>query len=128
MQYSRLVEAFSRMEATTKRLEITLTLVSLLEDTPSKVIDKVVYLTQGQLYPDYLGIELGIAEKLAIKAIAKASGATEATITHDYKQEGDLGVAVEKNLVTKARLGSTSLKVEEVYFGFDAIAKTSGSG
>src|SRR5215467_4059506 len=128
MQYSRLVEAFSRMEATTKRLEITLTLVSLLEDTPSKVIDKVVYLTQGQLYPDYLGVELGIAEKLAIKSIAKASGTSEARVIADYKQEGDLGITAEKNLGTKTRLGSADLAVEEVYHIFDAIAQTSGPG
>jgi len=70
MLYSRMVETYRKIEATTKRLEITKLLVDLLKETPSQIIDKVVYLTQGKLYPDYLGIEIGIAEKLAIKALA----------------------------------------------------------
>ncbi len=128
MQYSRIADAFSRMEATTKRLEITSVLVALLSETPSSIIDKVVYLIQGQLYPNYLGIELGIADRLAIKAIAKATGTNEARVTADYKKEGDLGIVAETHLGDKPRLVTSELQVEEVYGIFDTIAKTSGSG
>lgn len=37
-------------------------LVKLLKVTPKELIDKVVYLTQGKIYPDFVGIEIGIAE------------------------------------------------------------------
>ncbi len=55
-------------------------LVDLLKKTPKDVIAKVVYLTQGKLYPDFMGVEMGIAEKLAIKALARASGQSESVI------------------------------------------------
>ncbi len=130
MQYSKLVDGFRKIEATTKRLEITAFLVELIRETPPEAIEKVIYLTQGRLYPDYLGIELGIAEKLAIKAISTATGKGEADVTSIYKKEGDLGTAVEKFLSSKAHgaLLAGGLTVEEVYNGFDKIARASGSG
>src|SRR5713101_2837826 len=85
--YSRIVETYQKIDATTKRLEITKFLVDLLKETPSEIIDKVVYLTQGKLYPDYLGIEIGIAEKLAIKALAIVTGVKESRIADEYRRE-----------------------------------------
>ena len=70
MRYSLIADAYEKIEATTKRLEMTDYLVELLKNTPKELIDKVVYLTQGKLYPDFMGIEIGVAEKLAIRAIA----------------------------------------------------------
>ena len=130
MLYSRLVEAYSKIEGTTKRLEITRLLVTLLKETPPTIIDRVVYLTQGKLYPDYLGIEIGIAEKLAIKAFAIVTGLAESKIASEYKQAGDLGTAVEKLLKSspQAALRRGELDVEEVYASLDKIARSAGSG
>ncbi len=90
MLYSRIVETYAKIEATTKRLEITSFLVELIQDTPRAILDKVVYLTQGKLYPDFLGIELGVAEKLLFRVLAKVTGQTEAKVTTIYKKVGDL--------------------------------------
>src|SRR2546428_4960293 len=100
MQYSTLVEAFEKIEATSRRLEITNLLVQLLNETPASVIDRVVYLTHGKLYADYLGVELGVAEKLLIRAVALATGENEIHVTSTYKKTGDVGTTVEK-LLTK---------------------------
>src|SRR5437660_10558040 len=91
MLYSHMVETYQKIEATTKRLEITKLLVSFVKETSSEIIDKVVYLTEGKLYPDYLGIEIGIAEKLAIKARAIVTAAKESRIADENKRRGDLG-------------------------------------
>ena len=64
MNYLDIAEAYEKIEATTKRLEMTDLLVDILKQTPPDLIAKVVYLTQGKLYPDFAGIEIGIAEKL----------------------------------------------------------------
>jgi DNA ligase-1 len=130
MLYSRLVETYQKIEGTTKRLEITKLLVELLKETPADIIDKVVYLTQGKLYPDYLGIEIGIAEKLAIKALAIVSAVKGPRITDEYKRKGDLGDAAEALLAGKTQvgLGNERLSVEEVYTVLDRIAKSSGPG
>ncbi|MEM0097910.1 MAG: DNA ligase, partial [Conexivisphaerales archaeon] len=71
--FNVLVEHFKDMENTSKRTELTSILAQLFNSISVDEIDKVVYLTQGKLYPDYMGIELGVAEKTIVKAISKYS-------------------------------------------------------
>ena len=130
MDYSVIAEAYEKIEATTKRLEMTDLLVDFLKKTPKEVIAHVVYLTQGKLYPDFVGVEMGVAEKLAIKALARASGASETAISADLQGSGDIGETAQKFL-TKRRQStflSRELTVERVYETLDKLAKTSGSG
>ncbi|UCC33508.1 MAG: ATP-dependent DNA ligase [Candidatus Bathyarchaeota archaeon] len=130
MRYSVIAESYEEIEATTKRLKMTDHLVKLLSETPYEVIDKVVYLTQGKLYPDFVGIEIGIAEKLAIRAAAKATGYTEGMIEGDLKQTGDLGITTQSFLEKKTQviLFREPLTVQKVYDQLDKMAKASGSG
>ena len=133
-----IVDVYEKIEATTKRLEMTDYLVSLFSKTPKEIIDKVVYLTQGKLYPDYVGIELGVAEKLTMRAIAIASGLSLKEIENEYKKTGDIGLAAEKALKRKRVgtlmdfFGATSkigkLTVQQVYETLDRIAKATGAG
>jgi DNA ligase 1 len=118
------------MEKTASRLALTDYLVSLLKITPSDLIDKVVYLIQGKLYPDYEGIELGLAEKMAIRALAYSAGVEVSTIEENYRRTGDIGDSAEEVMKAKNQttLFSEKMTVERVYYTFDKIARTSGSG
>ncbi|MCW7074804.1 MAG: ATP-dependent DNA ligase [Candidatus Methanospirare jalkutatii] len=129
MRYSELVEVCEEIEATTKRLEMTDLLVKLFKKTPAELIDKVIYLIQGKIYPNFVGIKLGIAEKLAIKAISQAYGVDKNEVLRDFKRLGDLGT-VAKELAakrTQAVLASAPLTVERVHETLDEIAKASGA-
>ncbi len=130
MQYAVIADAYERIEATTKRLEMTELLVNLLANTPKELIDKVAYLTQGRIYPDFVGIEIGMAEKLAIKALARASGRRETEIEEDLKKTGDIGETAEKFITDKkqASFSQQALTVQKVYETLDKMAKTYGSG
>ncbi len=130
LKFISIADAFEEIEATTKRLEMTSLLVDLIKETPKEEIGKVAYLLQGKLYPDYKGIELGVAEKLLIKAVAAAAGKPEKQVEEDYKKTGDLGLTVEKLLQKKsqATLVKKPLTVSTVYDTFDKIAHASGSG
>jgi DNA ligase-1 len=130
LRYSSIAEAYEKIEATTKRLEMTDYLVEILKETPTSLIDKVVYLTQGKLYPDFVGIEIGIAEKLAIRAVARAAGHKEKDIETDMQKTGDLGETTQKFMKkkTQATFFSTPLTVERVYETLDKTAKSTGSG
>jgi len=130
LQYAVIAEAYEKIEATTKRLEMTDLLVTLLKNTPKEVIDKVVYLTQGRIYPDFVSVEIGVAERLAIRALAKASGRRESEVEEDLKKSGDLGITAQKFITSKRQLTFVHqlLTVEKVYETFDKMAQTSGSG
>jgi DNA ligase-1 len=132
MRYAELCEAYEAIEATSKRLEMTGLLVDLLRRTPASLVDKVVYLTQGQLAPSFEGVELGLAEKLVVKGLAQASGSDDARVTRLYKEKGDLGVAAEELLGKRRQatlLGKAEpLAVREVFDRFLRVAKASGSG
>jgi DNA ligase-1 len=130
MNYAIIADAYEKIEGTTKRLEMTDLLVDLLKRTPKEIIAKVVYLTQGKLYPDFTGIEIGVAEKLAIKALVRSSGRKESEFLTDLQKSGDIGDAAEKQLAKKKQstFFTRTLTVEHVYETLDKMAKTSGSG
>ena len=116
------------MESTTKRLELTQYLVELFEKTPNEVISRIVYLLQGKLRPDFEGIELGVAEKLAIKAISKSSGIPPKRIEEEYRKGGDIGHAATKILEQKTQTTFVveDITVERVYDTLFKIAKLEG--
>lgn len=128
MEFSILANGFNKMESTRKRLEITQYLVELFEDTPKGVIAKIVYLLQGKLRPDFEGIELGVAEKLAIKSISKSSGIPIKKIEDEYRKSGDLGHAASIILEQKTQTTFLveNITVERVYETLFKIAKLSG--
>ncbi len=117
------------MEATTKRLELTQHLVDLFQNTPQEVISKIVYLLQGKLRPDFEGVELGVAEKLAIRAIAKSSGIAIKKIEEEYRKSGDLGQAATIILEQKTQTTflMEDISVERVYETLFKIAKLEGA-
>jgi DNA ligase-1 len=130
MQFARVVELYDKIEATTKRLEMTDLLVGLLRATPPAELDKVVYLTQGRIHPDYMGIELGLAEKMVIRVLVHATGLDEGRIERMWKDKGDLGLVAEEAIAERRQkpIESAPLTVAKVYANLDAIARESGEG
>jgi DNA ligase-1 len=131
LDYAVIADAYEKIEATTKRLEMTDLLVDLLKKTPKNVIAKVVYLTQGKIYPDFVGLEIGVAEKLAIKALARASGRKDIKLLQLLSTVGDIGKVAEEVMKKKKQttLGvQKTLKVLQVYETLDKMAKKTGSG
>ena len=130
MEFSTLAEIFQRMEKTSKRIELTDILVELLKKTPKEILPNVVYLLQGIIRPNFEGVELGIAEKLAIRAISKSSGLSIKKIEDDYREGGDLGLTALNILKLKTQTTFTAEKitVERVYDTLFKIAKLEGKG
>jgi len=130
MEFSIISEMFEMMEKTTKRIELTNILVELLKKTPKKIIPNVEYLLQGIIRPNFEGVELGIAEKLAIRAISKSAGLPIKKIEDDYRECGDLGLTASNILKIKTQTTFTTEKitVERVYKTLFKIAKLEGKG
>src|SRR3989442_8329048 len=94
MQFERVVDAYEKIEATTKRLEMTELLVGLLRETPKEDLDKIVYLTQGQIRPDYEGEELGLPEQMAMRVLDQPTSPDDDPIARSWMAKGDLWVGV----------------------------------
>jgi len=131
MKYEELCKYYEKIEKTTKRKEMTMYLVSLFKNADPDEIEKIVYLTQGKLHPDWMGLpEIGIAEKLAIKAISSATGISEEIINEKYSKTGDLGLVAEELMHQKQQmtLFYEPLTVLKVYETLDRIANATGEG
>jgi len=128
VKFSILADSLNKMESTTKRLELTQFLVELFENTPQDIVSKIVYLLQGKIRPDFEGIELGVAEKLAIRAIAKSSGNTTKKIEDEYRKSGDLGQAATTILEKKTQTTFLveNITVERVYETLFKMARLGG--
>ncbi|MEM1618868.1 MAG: ATP-dependent DNA ligase [Desulfurococcaceae archaeon] len=135
-----LVDTMERIELITARTQMVAYLVTLFKQTPPSIVDKVVYMIQGRLWPDWKKMpELGLGEKLLIKAIALASNTSEREVEQLAKNLGDLGKAAEslkQRLMTKqtttlfsfASKQQMELTVLTVYNTLVKIALTQGEG
>jgi DNA ligase 1 len=118
------------MEQTTSRLELTNYLVTLFKNTPSDLVDKIIYLIQGKIRPDYEGIEMGIAEKMIIRIISQISNISNDEVYRKYREKGDLGSVAEAILKNKIQttLFNEKVTIERISLVFDKISKTTGKG
>ena len=129
MKFSLVADTLGYMENTTKRLELTQHLVDLFKITPPDIISKVIYLLQGKLRPDHEGVEIGIAEKIAIKALSKSSAISIKKIEDEYRDTGDFGQVAAKILEQKTQTTflSQNITVERVYDTLYKIAELKGA-
>lgn len=129
MQFLELADILDKIEQTTKRLEMVDLISELLKKSDDE-IKETVFLLQGKVAPDYEGLELGIAEKIAIRALTSLTGIKENSIESDLIKIGDLGKIGEKILEKKTQgsLFSEVLTVRKVYFSLIKIAGETGTG
>jgi DNA ligase-1 len=129
VKFLELATTLDRIESTTKRLEM----VELISDLLRRADDDIretVFLLQGKVAPDYEGIELGIAEKIAIRAISSQSGKSEDEIEDELVKKGDLGKIAEELLRTKKQsaLFTEELTVKRVFNTLLKLAGETGGG
>ena len=131
MLYDTLVETYIKLEATTKRLEMTDILANLLRSAEPEEMAEVIYLTQGKIHPDWTGEpEIGMAEKSVVEAVIKATGLQKSKVEQLISETGDIGHTAEAALRQKkiASFEGKKPTVSEVYNTLDAIANESGQG
>ena len=131
MRYLTIAEAYRDLERVSSRLVLTERLAELLVQTPAGLLPTVCYLCQGLIAPEFAGVDLGLAEKLAIRAVATAAGADAAQVAVLVRETGDLGQAAEQ-LLTRPDAGDggqvASLEVTDVVRTLREIAAAEGTG
>ncbi len=129
MRFSELTGAYERLGATRKRTELRDLLASVLKAADPEELPAILFLSQGQLRPEYEGVELGVADSLARKAVSEATGTPEAEVKAAQQRSGDLGSTAEQLGQHRHRIdGAESPTVTEVYEGLRKIADAKGKG
>lgn len=126
--YAALCTTFSKIEMTTKRLEIlahcSLFLRQVMRLTPSDLLPTVMLMI-NKLAADYAGIELGIGESLIMKAVSESTGRSLQHIKSDQQEIGDLGLVAAKSRSKQPTMFKPKpLTVAGVHKGLMAIATT----
>ena len=130
MQYSKLVEVYEKLEATTKRLEHTYIISEFLKKISLEDLGVTILLLEGRVFPRWDEREMGIASKIMSKAMGLASGESKERIISEWKKTGDLGT-VTYNFIKKkkqATLGAYELSVKNVLKNLMEIAAIEGAG
>ena len=130
MLFSDAAEYFSRIEATASRLEMSAIVAELLGKCKQDEARPLIYIIEGNIAPSHEGLDVGIGEKFAIRAIAQTSGRTETQVAADSKKSGDLGTTAEAFLAKKSQmsLASSPNSLSRVYSTFLKISRLSGTG
>jgi len=125
MNFKKFADYLLKLEETASRNKITEILADLLKKASKEEVDKICYLSLGQLAPFYAGLEFNLAEKLMMRVISRAFNSPEERVKQEYKKVGDLG-EVGRKFKIKGR--EKKMSVLDVYQKLYEIAKESGSG
>jgi DNA ligase 1 len=128
VKYEIVAEAYRDLEQTSARLALIDRLAVLLEATPAELLPTVCYLCEGLIAPEFAGVDLGLAEKLAVRAVATATGTTAEQAAASVRAVGDLGLAAEQMLTATAADRAPSLQVSTVVDTLHQIAAAEGPG
>ena len=129
MKYQELVDVYSSLEATTKRLEKTEIIADYLKTLDSDTIEKVGLLILGTVFPAWSSEEIGIGGKLVERAVAEAVGTTPAAVEDAVRDEGDIGLACIKLYAKKSQVTffSQPLTIDFVFNSLRKLSQISGS-
>lgn len=130
MLYSKLAQLYESLGNTTKRLEKTDILSKFLEYLSEKDKD-VLYLLNGEIYPNYDERKIGISNQLVIKALSKASGVPSEKVVQEWKKIGDLGKVAEKLIGSKKQSTlflKSHLTTEKVLENLRKLPELEGEG
>ncbi len=134
MRFSRLAEAFEKLEKTSSQNAMVNTLADLFRETKISDIGKICYFTLGEVAAAYKNVRLGVGDEVVKSAIALAADIDKQKVEEDMKEIGDLGEVAYELVRGKERKFEAyfrfedELSVEDVYRGLMKIATASGSG
>lgn len=128
MQVSRLAAFFAKLESTSSRKEITRILAEMFREAGEDEIDKIAYLSLGELLPSYRGLEFNIAEKMLLEILAAAYEVPRDAVAREYNAKGDLGDVAYALASRKSPRQRKDFTIRELYERLSEIAEEHGAG
>lgn len=128
MTFSQLTTYFDKLEHIASRNEMTVLLAELFTATSVDDIDKVVYMLQGRVEPQFVKSDFGLGEKMVIKACIKALNLDEKLFKDMQKKLGDSGATIEHFKQSHVTNGKQKMSVSEVFDQLKLITQQGGDG
>lgn len=130
MEYSILADVYEQLEKESGKLKKTEILSNLLSQTSTDMLPKVVLLVCGKAFPEYSEEKIGIATKMMIKAVSKATGISEQKVVERFKDLGDLGLVAEEAIRSKKQVSllKKTLTINLVFENLQRLSTLTGSG
>ena len=130
MLYRELCSVYEKLEKISSKIGKTEILASLFKKAELEELRYVVLLSTGTIFLPFENRELGVAHKLAIRAISRASGFDIKEIENLYVKFGDLGKVAEHCIRNRKQkiFFKKQLTVKEVYEKLREIGMYEGEG
>ncbi len=130
MRFATLAKTYEQLFAAKGRLEKTKAIADLITPLPSDDLERVILLLQGKVFADFDERKIGVAARLAIKAITVATGIPAEQIEKGWVSTGDLGIAAAHATTTKKQvtLFSAALDIKKVFDNLQRLASLEGAG
>lgn len=127
MKFSELATYFEELEKTSSRLKIIDILAKLLKKADKNEIERIVYLSLGELAPSFRGIVFNLADQMILRSISTAYGSEIVKTKELYKKLGDLGLVAQK-LAEEKKVRGEDFSVNEIYDKLMKAAEEGGEG
>lgn len=118
-----MADVLDKLEGISSNNKMQEVIADFLRKVSIKEIGMITHFMLGEIAPAYADINIGMAEKMVLKAIAKANNKSEWAAKRAFKERGDVGLVAE-GFAKKHR----QLTVREVFEKLHQIAKAAGSG
>jgi DNA ligase-1 len=125
MRFSEMADVFAKLDETGGRLAAVRSMANLFARLPATELEPAVYLLQGQLRPSYEGVEIGLGERLLMRALAQAYATSGAIVGRELRKAGDLGLVAGSLAPAKAH---GSLTIRQAYLALLKVSRATGAG
>jgi len=119
---------YQRIESLSGKLLMTDELIRFFSKRTPDELEVLVRLTMGEVRPGYEGIEIGVAEKLVVKALYQVTMVPVDEIEKGRKTVGDIGLLTEEIMKRKMQMSlfSEPLTTERVFGNLEKMARVEG--
>jgi len=123
VQFKTIASTFEKLEQTRSGNALRTILSQLFKQATNKEIALLAYFSLGDITSKYDSTVIGMADKMVVKAIAKATSIDKKTILEQLKKHGDIGKTAEEFIGKKTR----SVTLHDVHATLMTLAHTHGA-
>ena len=137
-RFHKLAEGFEKLEGISSSLAMTDLLAGFLPTLSPDEVKMTAYLLRGEIAPAFVAREFGVAQKMALRAVAKAFAVPVSRAQTLFSRKGDIGeVAAVLSGKPASGRGSprgrqqqrgSKLSIKDVFTTLEQIAAASGTG